>query len=57
MPPEGLEEQVDLLQQLDRIEGEVDAGLTESVTSFRALQDALPDHVGSTSLAVSASAG
>ena len=45
------------LDQLDRIAGEVDAGLTETVTSFRALQDALPDHVGSTSLAVSASAG
>ncbi|MCX6627069.1 MAG: hypothetical protein NTW28_05510 [Candidatus Solibacter sp.] len=46
-----------VLDQLDRIAGEVDAGLTDTVTSFRALQDALPDQVGSTSLAVSASAG
>jgi phage-related protein len=44
-----------VLDQLDRIASEVDAGLTETVTSFRALQDALPDHVGSTSISASAS--
>jgi phage-related protein len=42
-----------VLEQLDRIAAEVHAGLTETVTSFRALQDALPDHVGSTSLSAS----
>jgi phage-related protein len=41
--------------QLDRIASEVDEGLAETVTSFHALQDALPDHVGSTSLTASVS--
>jgi hypothetical protein len=44
-----------VLDQLDRIAAEVDAGLTETVTSFRALQEALPDHVGSTSVSVAVS--
>jgi hypothetical protein len=44
-----------VLDQLERIAGEVDAGLTNTVTAFRGLQEALPDRIGSTSLSASAS--
>lgn len=45
-----------VLDQLDRIASEVDQGLTDTVTSFKALQDAIPDRVGSTEITASASA-
>jgi hypothetical protein len=46
-----------LYQLLDDIAKQVHEGLTETVDSFSRLQDALPDSVGSTSVAASVSVG
>ena len=42
--------------QLDAIAFQIDAGLENTCASFKRLQDALPDRIGSTSLSVSVSA-
>ena len=42
--------------QLDAISFQIDAGLEGTCASFKRLQDALPDQIGSTSLSVSVSA-
>jgi hypothetical protein len=42
--------------QLDAIASQLDAGLEGTCASFKRLQDALPDQIGSTSLSVSVSA-
>ena len=42
--------------QLDAIASQIDAGLEGTCASFKRLQDALPDQIGSTSLSVSVSA-
>lgn len=44
-----------LLDQIDNIAKQVDEGLSETVTAFQRLQDALPDTVGSTSVTAGAS--
>ncbi|SDD81704.1 hypothetical protein [Rhodospira trueperi] len=46
-----------VFDELDRLAAQVNAGLDDTATAFRELQDALPDQVGSTRVSVSVSVG